>query len=453
MKFISVNRITNLPLWFQIALVAVFLVFLLLVGVVTFSIARSIVANSPIDVAQNGPDVVDDTAGQTSLDDVDPSFTATRITVLVLGIDERQVEFGPWRTDTMILLTVEPNTNTAGMVSIPRDLWVEIPNYGYYERINTAHFLGDLDQYPGGGGPALAMETVQYNLGIPVNYYLSVNFNAFVNGIDQIGCIPIDVPQTIDDPLYPDGAYGYDPFRIEEGEHCLDGNNLLKYARTRATPGGDFDRAQRQQQVIYAMRDHVLSTEQFPSLVAQSPELYRTVEDGVNTNLSLGQMVELSRIATNVPDENICSAVLSGEFTDPQRIEDSDVLIPNKTAIRSLMSDVFTGTGRCASIDPETRAQVEDEAATIGVLNGTDRDGLATEAANVLRAVDVDVDFVGNARQFAAEDTYIYNYNEKDVTARYVARLLGIPEDNIQTSGGPGDDYDIQIVLGLDFHG
>src|SRR5690606_30243945 len=160
------------------------------------------------------------------------------------------------------------------------------------DRINTANFRGDADQYPGGGGPALAMKTVQQNLGVEVNYFATINFNGFLSVVDQLGCVPIEVPETIDDPDYPamDGP-GYDPFYIEAGSHCLDSHTLLKYARTRATFGGDFDRAQRQQDVLHAIRDHVLSTNQLPNLIANAPQMYSTLEDSVNTNLTEGQII------------------------------------------------------------------------------------------------------------------------------------------------------------------
>ncbi len=102
---------------------------------------------------------------------------AERVNILVMGIDQREFEDGPWRTDTMLVLTIDPITKSAGMLSIPRDLWVPIP--GYNEgRINQAHFFGELYDYPG-GGPGLAVKTVQYNLGVPIHYYGRFNFTAF----------------------------------------------------------------------------------------------------------------------------------------------------------------------------------------------------------------------------------------------------------------------------------
>jgi len=147
----------------------------------------------------------------------------------------------------------QPLQGSVGMLSIPRDLWVTIPGYGE-NRINTAHYLGDKNGYPG-GGPALAMKTVQYNLGVPVHFYVRVDFDGFRRIVDTLGGIDIEIPQTINDPKYPDENYGYDPFYIEAGLQHLDGDTALKYARTRATAGADFARARRQQQVLFAIRE------------------------------------------------------------------------------------------------------------------------------------------------------------------------------------------------------
>lgn len=437
--------------WKLYTIAGVFIFVSLIISAITFSITRRLVANAPVSVAQNEPSISLDSDEELLLETSEELFGEGRTTVLLMGIDEREVEAGPWRTDTMIILTVDPVTNTAGMLSVPRDLWVEIPNYESYDKVNTAHFLGDYDQLPG-GGPALALETVRYNLGIPVNYYASVNFQAFVNGINEIGCIPVDVPQAINDPNYPDGAYGYDPFYIDAGEQCLDGATLLKYARTRATPAGDFDRSARQQQVIYAVRDHVLSTDQLPSLITRSPQLYATVEEGVNTNLSLSQMLDIARVGAEIPRENICSLVLNDLYTSPQSIpEKGDVLIPDREAIRNLVSDLFTGTGRCEVVDEEISAQARAQRATIGILNGTQRQGIATEARSVLFSHSFDVEAIGNTSGSYFAESVVYNYNGLDASAAYIAQVLGIPESRIETSGGPESPYDIQVVLGEDY--
>ncbi len=445
----------KLPDWAIYLVLAVFVIGVVLIGFFTFNGVKDLVADSAFSIGPNPTPEFEEAVNPDQIDVVNPVDEVTlegRITVLLLGIDERESEQGPWRTDTMILLTLDPETKTAGMLSIPRDTWVEIPDYGFFDRINKAHFRGDADQYPGGGGPALAVKTVQQNFGVPVNYYLSINFNAFVKVIDQIGCIPIGVPQTIDDPTYPDGAYGYDPFHIEAGDHCLAGEELLKYARTRATYGSDFDRAVRQQQVIHAVRSHVLSTGQLPTLIAQAPELYDTVQDGINTNLSLSQMIELARVVADIPDENICSRVVDNYYVSLLTLDDSSqVLVPDRNAVRGLVEDIFTGTGECAPGGVNLSSEAAAEQATVGVFNGTKTEGLATLTGDYLTGQGINVIELANAERNDYAETIIYNYNGKVSTARYLASLLNVPESAIVVVDNPSSGPDIQVILGNDY--
>ena len=121
-----------------------------------------------------------------------PNYAAgERVNVLFLGIDRRPSEKCPCRTDTMMLATLDPKTLSAGLVTIPRDLYVPIPEVGE-NRINTANFYGEQYKYPG-GGPALAKKAVEYNLGRRVHYYVLVDFGGFRRAIDALGGIDIDV--------------------------------------------------------------------------------------------------------------------------------------------------------------------------------------------------------------------------------------------------------------------
>jgi len=442
-------------------LTVLFIGAVLALGYFTFNQVRGFVAGAPWGSGEPAGPQLGVEGGGGAPDSQNPDvaeWTEGRITLLLLGIDERELETGPWRTDTMILLTMDPATRTAGMLSLPRDLWVEIPDYnGLYDRINTAHFRGDADNYPGGGGPALAMKTVQYNFGVPVNYYASVNFYAFVQIIDRLGCVPIHVPETIDDPDYPaPEGFGYDPFHIDAGDYCLGGETLLKYARTRATFGSDFDRADRQQQVILAIRDHVLSTGQLPTLISQAPEIYSDVQSGVNTNLSLEQIVALAQLATDIPDENICRAVISSDYVEELVTMDdgSQVIIWDRQEVRQLIADMFGTPVRCgqpSQTEPDLAAQAQAERAAISILNGTNQEGLATETSNRLTAAGLSVTGVGNADRFDYPQTIIYNYTGQDATARYIAQILGVPETAIVTAEPTTPLYDIQVILGSDY--
>ncbi len=264
-----------------------------------------------------------------------------RFTILLMGWDRRPTDpaDAAYRTDTMMLVSLDPATRQIGVLSIPRDLYVNIPGYNQLQRINSAYVLGELRQP--GYGARLAMETVQYNLGIRVNDYLIVDFNAFIKTIDAIGGIDLEVPYNIYDPAYPDMGYGYDPFTITAGWQHLDGTTALKYARTRHS-SNDFRRAERQQQVIFAIRDKVLDVNNLTQVVVSAPAIWSSVQEGVRTGLTFDQLLRLGWYAKDIPLENIHTGVIDEQYitfyTTPSG---SSVVIPNRYALGTLMTQVF----------------------------------------------------------------------------------------------------------------
>jgi len=263
-----------------------------------------------------------------------------RVNLLVMGIDQRKGQEGYWRTDTMLIVTVDPEAQTVGMISIPRDLWVPIWGYDITNRINTAHYYGDYYAYPG-GGPALARDTVAYNLGIPIHHYVRLNFTSFEKLIDEIGGIDIYVEKTINDSQYPDENYGYDPFYLPAGQHHLDGQTALKYARTRHG-SNDFARAKRQQQVILAARDQVANLGQLPRLIANGPDILNALGDSVHTDLTLDQATQLAHILNSVPADAYQGAVIDQNYTQPYTTDTgAQVLIPLRDRIAQLYESFF----------------------------------------------------------------------------------------------------------------
>jgi LCP family protein required for cell wall assembly len=443
---------SSLPQWFWSALGFAFVGTLVFAGYMVYARVRDYVAGQQMVV-------LNEQSGITPLTTAEPNATALpeiprwdgheRINVLVLGIDERNGEEGPWRTDTMLILTLDPVTMSAGMLSIPRDLWVTIPGYDQQNRINTAHYFGDLYDYPG-GGPALARDTVAWNLGVPIDYYVRVNFTAFETLIDEIDGIDLDIPETIDDPNYPDEAYGYDPFYIEAGEQHLDGKMALKYARTRATFGGDFDRGRRQQQVILAVRDRVVKLNQLPRLVAKAPALMETLGDAVQSDLSLDQAIRLARLASEIDPEGVVTGVLDQNYTSAMETPEGwQVLVVNREALRELRALLFAeplvlkDTGAVAE-------RLNAESARIAVLNGSTVAGLATMTADYLAVRDFQVVTVGDA-DVSYESTLIVDNTGKHYTSRQLAILLHLPLSSVVVGGGLEEEYDIALILGNDF--
>ena len=269
---------------------------------------------------------------------IEPWDGKERFNVLVMGMDRRPGEAGGgYRTDTMILISLDPVNQRVGMMNIPRDLYVDIPGYGL-DRINTAYASGEIEEP--GGGPQLAMQTVQYNFGIPVNDYVIVDFTTFIDVIDLVGGIDVYVREPINDPLYPDMNYGYDPFYIAAGWQHMDGETALKYARSRHN-SDDIDRQRRQQDVIYAIRDRVLAYDMITTLAPQAFTLWAELKDGIRTGLSLEQIVQLAWYVKDIPAENFSRGIVDWEHVIPTNWQGMDILVPNREKLGQLMVTVF----------------------------------------------------------------------------------------------------------------
>lgn len=367
-----------------------------------------------------------------------------RVNILVLGVDQRPGERGPWRTDTMVVVSVDPVSNSAGVLSIPRDLWVEIPGHGS-ERVNTAYVTGELTKFPG-GGPALAKKTVQENLGEPIHYYVRVNFVAFQQMIDLIDGIDVYVEHEINDPAYPDMDYGYDPLRIPAGWQHMDGALALKYARTRHT-SSDFERAHRQQQVMLAVLDKVTRLDLLPELLPRAREIAATLGNSIQTDLTLDQLVRLAQLATELDRTRIRTAVIdetmTRSWTTPQG---ASVLVPDRARMAVLHTLIFTAP----TVADDEASQLAAESAQIAVLNGTRTNGIATQAADRLKAQGLYVESVGSA-DHVSNQSLILVYTSKMTSARVAARALGLPESAIIPGGEPGGNWDINMILGTDW--
>lgn len=264
--------------------------------------------------------------------------TSQRVTILLMGIDRRPGEAFVSRTDSMMLLSYNPETNKASILSIPRDMYAEIPGYGR-NRINTAFVYGAQAGDPAAGAK-LAMEAVAYNLGVPVDHYLLVDFSAFIKIIDALGGIDVNVPREIYDPQYPDMNYGFDPLYIPAGVQHFDGLTALKYARTRHQDN-DFGRAMRQQQVLLALRSKAVSLG-MTELLRQAPFFYQQFSEGIRTDLSLAQLMGLASSVSEIPSENIRSEVLDYDYMVSYTTEQgASVLVLQNDKAAPLIQELF----------------------------------------------------------------------------------------------------------------
>jgi polyisoprenyl-teichoic acid--peptidoglycan teichoic acid transferase len=375
----------------------------------------------------------------------------SRINILVMGLDYRDWEAGETpRTDTMILFTIDPLSKTAGMLSIPRDLWVQIPGYSDYYKINTAYFLGEANKLPG-GGPALAAATVENFLGVPVHYYAQIDFGAFVKFINELGGIKLHIAEPI--TIYPIIDGKGKKILLKTGTYRVNGDYALAYARNRYTQGGDFDRSTRQQEVIDAIRAQILDFNMLPTLITKSPQIYKDLSSGVRTNLNLQQTVQLALLAAQIKKENIRHGVIGPDVVYNAFSPDGlSILIPIPDEIRIVRDEIFTAGG---PVGPEAVSQdqmtlVKEEQARISVENGTHTEGLAAKTATYFKGLGLNVVQETSADQTYASST-IYIYNGSPYTIKYLCDLMKIDANRIYNVYDPDSQFDVRIVLGDDW--
>lgn len=344
--------------WVVRALLVAFGLTMLLVGAVFYGIVRDLTAGwtgtglNPFRPVARATQPV---AGGQSPDAAPTAFLpevtpvpwdgSARVTILLMGLDYRdwQAGSGAPRSDSMILLSVDPITKQVSMLSIPRDLWVQIPNFDH-NRINAAYAFGEGYRLPG-GGPALAMRTVEALIGVPIQYYAVVDFATFERLIDEIGGIDVLVMERI--KIAPIGRLAR---WLEPKAYHLDGAEALAYARVRKASGGDFGRAERQQQVAMAILDRVVGFDMLPTLIAKSPALYQELSSGVRTNMTLQEMIALAWLVRDLSGEALHRGVIAppgmvGFYTRP---DGAQVLRAVPDQIRQLRDQLFVDTSAIA---------------------------------------------------------------------------------------------------------
>lgn len=263
-----------------------------------------------------------------------------QMVIALLGIDDRTGDYAtPTRTDAIMLVRVDFQKHTVSLFSIPRDVYVALPNLGAAGitegRINTAYVYGEVYGVPGGGATELK-ETITLNFGIRVDRYLLVNFGAFVSTVDALGGIDVDVPKAIYDPTFPaDEGSGYITLDIPAGVNHFDGAQALRYARTRHQDD-DYHRVQRQQQVLLAVYDKLLRAENLPSL----PGLLTNLQTSVRTDLSATELAVLSCLTPQIDRATIKALSIDGTKVIPWRTPTGgSVSIPNRELIAPLVAE------------------------------------------------------------------------------------------------------------------
>lgn len=356
------------------------------------------------------------------------------INILLMGTDQRPGQ-AHWRTDVLVLVSVNQQDKTVALLTIPRDLYVEIPGIGW-QRINTADFYGEYYHFPG-GGPNLLKQTIEQNLGVRVHYYVRVGFEGFRKAVDLLGGIEV----AVDCPLYEENFYddyGRVTLNFRPGVQTMDGVTALRYARSRYT-SNDYDRGRRQRQVLLAMWDKALSL----NLLPKWPELYQEMRNSIQTDLGPVELAALAYIGSQLKMDKIKARAIDSHTAIPYITpQGAWVLLPNAEKIHALLVDLFS---------PFTD-EVDHVAAENARILVTGGNPIAAQVATVfLKRQGLDAIQSRDSVPLAAKTT-ITMQRPKPTTAQRVAMLLHIDPGTIHQIPDPASPYDIVVNLGRDYN-
>ncbi|WP_041330128.1 LCP family protein [Roseiflexus castenholzii] len=369
----------------------------------------------------------------------------TGINVLLIGVDERpdHPEEGV-RSDTLIVVHLDTIGRRVSLLSIPRDTRVDVRDIGptkinvaYGRGYTAAEKLYGETTTPAQGGMALAAETVERFLDLPIHYTAQINFDGFARVIDALGGVTIDVPRRIVDDAYPTPDFGTVRIAFEPGPQRMDGARALIYARTRHADS-DFGRAERQQQVIRAIIDELRSRGPIGAALL-APALGRALDGAFATTLPLSRpdmLLGMAWIATGI---------------DPSAIGQYRIAPDTAPNFREIGSDILwdpeevRGVVRTFLATPD----VETEEARIQVLNGAGITGLARRVSGELESAGFTVVPAADAPRSDVLRTIVYDVTGKPATARRLAVLLNA-DIRRGSPDGVNPTVDIVVVLGRD---
>ncbi len=369
--------------------------------------------------------------------------SADRVNILLMGIGGVGHD-GPYLTDSILLVSLKPSNGQVSLLSIPRDLWVPIPEVGH-RRINEADAIGE--KVDPGNGADLARRTVAELLQLDVPYYVRLDFDGFAKIIDDLGGITITVGQSFVDTEYPTNDFKTQTISFTAGTQHFSGEEALKFVRSRHGSNGeasDFARSHRQMLVLAAIKDKILSR----ATLLNPNSLLSTltdISDHVSTNLATWQLVRLSKIGSRVERERITSVVLddspSGYLKDQLLGDGAFVLTPKSDSfieIRDLAAHL---------LDSAVTSSPSENARLV-IQNGTGINGLALATAQWLKDQGFVIVSYGNAEHREISETLVYDLTQgkKPQALRLLQEKL-----NAKTLPPPPDleaPADFIIILG-----
>jgi LCP family protein required for cell wall assembly len=359
------------------------------------------------------------------------------INILLLGSDQTSTE-NVGRTDTIIVVSVNPEHPSVGLLSIPRDFYAWIPSHGF-DKINTAYSRGVRNGYPGGGS-GLIKATIEYNLGIRIHYYVRVGFDGFVKIVDALGGVDVAVEcplsDTFPDPSSPTGQTDIDWL---PGIHHLDGKHALWYARSRWSTS-DFDRNRRQQQVLRGMYHQIMNLDIIPKI----PQLWGTLNETVSTDLGLDELLYLGAVGSRLDMINLKSRFVGRNVLQSWTAPNGAyVLVPYYDALGPLVSEAMA---------PPASGRALQRAFRVEVWNATPYEGLGYVAAERLVWEGFEVVSISSTDD-AYPRTQIVNFTTSSKGSA-VYRLMSLyrrDSSDVISEPTEGSAADFRVILGADY--
>jgi LCP family protein required for cell wall assembly len=403
-----------------------------------------------------------------------------RINILLLGMGGEGHD-GANLTDTIIVASLRPSDHQVAMLSVPRDLLVPVPNAGW-RKINSANAFGEAKNKGNGGETSRAvMESL---LGLSLPYYIRIDFNGFKDIVDSVDGVDIYVDNSFKDYTYPTADYKIQTVAFTKGWHHMDGETALEYTRSRHGTNGegsDFARSRRQQKVIMALREKVLSASMLknPASIANALAALRA---NVTTNLQIGEILRLAKIGQQVDQTNIMHKVLDDGPGSPLvsgNYGGAYVLMPRNNdwgAVRDVATNLFSvaepsdlqdgepkpadlagtviarsGATKQSQQDGSTDATTPASPARVEIRNGTGVAGGARLVSQAVAKAGFTVAKIGNADRFNYTTTTVYDLTggqrKTDLaklkeTATATRTVRGLPK------GGASSDLDFVVIIG-----
>ncbi len=390
-----------------------------------------------------------------------------RINVLLLAIGG-EGHSGENLADTVMVASIRPSDNSIALLSIPRDLYVQVPDENFYSKLNAVHAYGEAKKKD--NGPELLKRKVEEITGLPIHYYARVDFTAFKSLVDTVGGVDITIKNGFVDYWHK--------ISFPAGTEKMNGERALAYGRARyveGPEGGDFKRTQRQQQLLLAIRDKVFSVNTSFDFTRINGIL-NSLSDNIRTNMQLWEMKRFFELARQIDHDHVRSVVLS-TGTNGVLVGSTEVLGGTPASIlktrtgdfseiqhlaKTMLDDSQTGhliaptpqdsssATPTPSASPSTNPTPEIRP-TLEIRNGTNVTGLAKKMQDILEPKGYEVLAIGNATDRSTAKTTVYIINTKRLeSGQALADDLGAASDSGLPTGEAKTQADILIILGAD---